>query len=678
MPNKLADQTSPYLLQHAENPVDWHPWSAEALSRARTEQKPIFLSIGYAACHWCHVMAHESFEDPAIAEIMNAYFINIKVDREERPDLDDIYMSATVALTGSGGWPMSVFLTPDLQPFYAGTYFPPSPRYNMPSFRDLLMVIANAWEKEREKIFTLGTQALEQMRSSDIRVGTSPAAINHSLLDGAAELLWESYDWASGGWGQAPKFPNPLAIEFLIHRGTQAGQPENRGKYLQLISHLLKKMSRGGIYDVIGGGFSRYSTDKEWLVPHFEKMLYDNAQLSRAYLIAYLVTGNTRFRQVCEKTLDFMQRELTGPEGGFFSSLDADSEGEEGKFYVWRYDELQTVLAEDFSFFKKAYDLRPEGNWEGKIILQRAPDEQELADAFQLFPEEAVARLSSCHDRLFETRKKRIRPSTDDKIITAWNGLALCAFAEAGRYLRRQDYLDTAMKNADFLLENLYQEGLLLRSWRKGQPRHNACLEDYAALIVGLITLYQSDPDSRWYRAALKLGDEMVAHFYDAQNGFYDTRDDQEMLPLRPRNLQDNVTPSGSALAVNALLLSAAYGDRPQWRTLAEESLFSLLGTAVKYPGSFAKWLSAADFSLGPVREVAIIGDSPALVDALWQTYRPRLVAAISPFPPPDSPALLAGRPLQDGRAAAYLCRDFVCEKPATTPQELAAQLDIV
>ena len=473
MPNKLANQTSPYLLQHADNPVDWYPWGEEALLRARAEGKPIFLSIGYAACHWCHVMAHESFEDPVIAALMNEHFINIKVDREERPDLDSIYMSATVALTGSGGWPMSVFLTPDLRPFYAGTYFPPAPRYNMPTFRDVLTGIADAWQKERNKISRVAEQVLENIQNNAILTGKAAVPLTQSLLDNAADHLQKTYDWGFGGWGEAPKFPQPFTIEFLLDRATQTGQPEKRRIYLKTVSHVLHSMARGGIYDVVGGGFARYSTDSLWRVPHFEKMLYDNAQLSRAYLRAYLVTGEPQFRQVCEETLDFIQHELTHPAGGFF-----------------------------------------------------------------------------------------------------------------------------------------------------------------------------------------------------------DTRTDHETLLLRPRDLQDNTTPSGNALAVNALLQLAAYGDRPEWRTLAEENLLPLLETAVSYPTAFAKWLSAADFSLGPVHEIAIIGNSPALINTLWKAYRPRLIAAIAPFPPPPgSPALLAERPLLNNQPTAYLCQGFICRQPVTTPKDLAAQL---
>ncbi len=680
MSNLLAHENSPYLVQHANNPVDWYPWGETALARARDENKPIFLSIGYAACHWCHVMAHESFEDPAIATIMNQYFINIKVDREERPDLDSIYMSATMALTGSGGWPMSVFLTPDLLPFYAGTYFPPAPRYNMPSFRDLLTGVASAWANRRDELFRVGGQVTEHIQRASLAGGQTSKPLTHHLLDNAADFLHKSYDWGFGGWGSAPKFPQPMTIEFLLNRvkaSVLESNQETRQNYLNAVTHALRAMARGGMYDVIGGGFARYSVDNHWKTPHFEKMLPDVGQLALAYLHGYLVTREEHFRRVCEETLTFIQRELTDPAGGFYSSLDADSEGEEGKFYVWQYNQIQELLGPDFEFFKTAYGLTVNGNWEGKIILQRAMDDATLSARFKTSVEDVVTRLSTCHALLLKARSQRIRPGTDDKVLVAWNSLALVAFAEAGRYLNRQDFLDTAIRNAHFLLDNLYQGGRLLRSWRAGRARHNAYLEDYAGLVLALLALYQSDPNPYWYQQALRLADEMVAHYSDPAGGFFDTRDDHEKLLLRPKDVQDNATPSGNALAANALLQLSAYGDRPEWRKLAEDMLAPMLETAIQYPTAFAKWLFAADFALGPVKEVAILGEqSQTLVQALWSEYRPRVVSAISAYPPADSsPALLQHRPLKDGLPTAYVCQDFVCKQPVNHARELVAQL---
>ncbi|MGB8980371.1 MAG: thioredoxin domain-containing protein, partial [Anaerolineales bacterium] len=462
MTNQLINESSPYLLQHADNPVNWYPWGDEALTKARTENKPIFLSIGYAACHWCHVLAHESFEDEEIAAFMNEHFVNIKVDSEERPDIDAIYMQATVAMTGSGGWPMSVFLTPDLKPFYAGTYFPPVPRHNLPAFRDLLAGIARAWKEEPDEIASVSGQVsghLQAAMSSDPAGNTT---LTQDDLDTAVKSLNESYDWGYGGWGAAPKFPQPMTIEFLLRRHA-AGNPEA----LKPAVHALKAMSRGGMYDVVGGGFSRYSVDNFWRVPHFEKMLYDNAQLARAYLHAWQITKEPHFKQVVIETLDFVARELTHPAGGFYSSLDADSEGEEGKFYAWTLEEIREVLGTDSDFFEAACGITPRGNWEGRTVLQRALDDASLAARFQLDPEAVPARLAGAHSRLLSARASRVRPGTDDKILTAWNGLMLAALAEAGRSLDDSElqhkYLVLATRNADFLLDALRPEAQLKR-----------------------------------------------------------------------------------------------------------------------------------------------------------------------------------------------------------------------
>jgi len=675
MPNRLANENSPYLLQHADNPVNWFPWGKEALEKARNENKPIFLSIGYAACHWCHVMEHESFEDESTATIMNEHFINIKVDREERPDLDSIYMSATQAMTGSGGWPMSVFLTPDLQPFYAGTYFPPVRRFNLPSFQDVLSALASAWENEREKVLESGQKVTAHIQSQ-----SSPGQYELNLapehLSAIVNALNDAYDWGNGGWGQAPKFPQPMLIEFLLRQSTRGDETADK-----MTGHVLKAMARGGMYDVVGGGFSRYSVDNLWRVPHFEKMMYDNAQLALVYLHGYLLTGDSQFQCICEETLDFILRELTDPQGGFYSSLDADSEGEEGKFYVWTATELQEALGEDYDFFQAAYGVTERGNWEGKMVLQRALDDATLAARFNLDPETVTAKLAESHAQLLTRRDHRIRPGTDDKVLVSWNALALIAFAEAGRYLDRINYVDTAIRSARFLLENMYQNDRLLRSWRAGTAKHNAYLEDYAGLILGLLALYQTDPNPEWYAFALKLADEMVAHFEDPEGGFFDTRDDHETLLLRPKDLQDNATPSGNALAATALLELAAYGNRTDLRDLVEKMFQSNLETILRYPTAFAQWLCAADFAIGPVHEVALLGNFDDLktrefLKTLWKTYRPRLVSANSSYPPSiDSPALLEDRTLVDDRPTAYVCQGFVCLRPTNDPSIMESQL---
>ncbi len=678
MPNRLAHESSPYLLQHAENPVDWYPWGAEALEKARREDKPIFLSIGYAACHWCHVMAHESFEDAETAAIMNEHFVNIKVDREERPDLDGIYMQAVVAMTGQGGWPMSVFLTPDGKPFYGGTYFPPVSRYHLPAFREILETIARLWRKDRARLLE-SSEKLSQHLQPQANMGGGGSLPGEQALEQAAMSLAQAYDWKYGGWGQAPKFPQPMTIEYLLRRGTRGDKFA-----IEMADHALHAMARGGMYDVIGGGFARYSVDAEWHTPHFEKMLYDGAQLALAYLHAYKITGKPAFRRVCEETLDFIVREMTHPQGGFYSSLDADSEGEEGKYYVWSPQEVQQAVgdSQDAAFLIAAYGVTEAGNFEGKNVLQRVLNDEQLAEKFGLPVEEVPAELTRLHALLLAARSQRVRPDTDDKVLVFWNALALAAFAEAGRYLGRPDYTSVAIRNARFLLDNLYREGRLLRSWREGQAKHNAYLEDYAGLILALLSLYQSDPDPHWYSTALKLAEEMVAHYVDPEGGFFDTRDDHEELLFRPKDVQDNATPSGNALAAAVLLQLAAYENRSEWRDLAEAMLTAMQEAMARYPTAFAQWLCAADFAIGPACEVAVLGDSgnpgtKALVDVLWKTYRPRVVAAISAYPPgPGSPALLKERPLQNGRPTTYVCQGFVCRQPVNTPEEMLAQLE--
>jgi len=675
MPNRLAHENSPYLLQHANNPVDWFPWGKEALEKSKNENKPIFLSIGYAACHWCHVMEHESFEDESTAAIMNEYFINIKVDREERPDLDSIYMTATQAMTGSGGWPMSVFLTPDLKPFYAGTYFPPVRRYNMPSFKEVLFALSNAWENEREKVLDSG-----QKITAHIQAQSSPSQYDLKLtkehLSAVTNALHDGYDWGYGGWGDAPKFPQPMLIEFLLRQSTRGNETAEK-----MSKHVLNAMARGGMYDVVGGGFARYSVDNFWRTPHFEKMLYDNAQLAQVYLHAYLLTGEPQFRRICEETLNFILRELTHPDGGFYSSLDADSEGEEGKFYVWTAEELQIILGDDYDFFKTAYGITESGNWEGKTILQRSLDDSTLASRFGMDTETVISRLSECHAKLLSKREERIRPGTDDKVLASWNALALVAFAEAGRYLKREDYTNTAIRSAQFLLDNLHQDGRLLRSWRNGQAKHNAYLEDYAGLILGLLALYQTGANPKWYATARKLAEEMVTHFKDPDDGFFDTRDDHETLLLRPKDIQDNATPSGNALAATALLQITSYGEKTEWRNLVEQMLSSNLEIILRHPMAFAQWLCVADFAIGPVQEVAVVGDlndpkTQAISDTIWKTYRPRQVVAISNHPPgSEAPPLLQDRPLQNNQPTAYVCHNFVCNQPINDSVELGDQL---
>jgi uncharacterized protein len=699
--NKLSDSTSPYLLQHAENPVDWHPWGEEALKKARDENKPIFLSIGYAACHWCHVMAHESFEDPETATLMNEHFVNIKVDREERPDIDGIYMQATVAMTGSGGWPMSVFLTPELKPFYAGTYFPPVRRFNLPSFKDVLTGLANAWKNERKEVEDtankVGYHLQAQVKSQ------ADERLTREQLAAIAKAMQDSYDWGYGGWGDAPKFPQPMALEFLLQHSVL----NKTDDHLKLITHCLNAMARGGMYDVVGGGFSRYSTDNLWRVPHFEKMLYDSALLIRAYLHAWQVTKEPFYKRIVEETLDFIEHEMTHASGGFYSSLDADSEGEEGKFYVWTQDEIRDVLKDEYEFFEAAYGITAKGNWEGKTVLQRALDDASLAARFKLNIEVVPTKLAESHTRLLTARSVRVRPGTDDKILTAWNGLMLAAVAETSRVIasetkqshtqneeiassqhknatpRNDRYYNLATRNAEFLLTNLRVDGKLRRSWRDGNVTSEVFLEDFAALILGLLELYQTDFDNRWFTAAKELADEMIERFSDADSGgFFDTPHDGEQLLIRPKDTQDNATPCGNSLACEALLKLAEYTGEGKYRDLAEKSLTLVTGFTLRYPLGFGRWLSAAEQAAGAMKQVAVLGEAgeenfEGMIQSIRAEYRPDVVVAASPHPiKENSPALLNDRALVNGQATAYVCEGFVCKQPTNEIEALIEQLN--
>jgi len=669
MSNRLANETSPYLRQHAANPVDWYPWGEEALRAAREQDKPILLSIGYAACHWCHVMAHESFEDPETAELMNRLFINIKVDREERPDLDSIYMSAVVALTGQGGWPMTVALTPDGRPFFGGTYFPPDPRHGMPSFRQVLLSLAQAWDEQRDQVEGSAGEIADHIRETALAEALGGGgALNDDLFDQALNGLLRSFDSRLGGFGGAPKFPPSMTLEFLLRMHLQRGD----SMALHMAEHTLKMMAHGGMYDQIGGGFARYSTDAYWLVPHFEKMLYDNALLARVYLHAWQVTGKPLYRRVVEETLDFALREMRHAAGGFYSSYDADSEGEEGKFYVWSAAEIREALGPDATRFMAAYGVSEGGNWEGHNILH-------VSDPAAL---EEWPGLDDAKRRLYDIRASRVWPGLDDKVLTAWNGLMLAAFAEAGRALDRPDYVAAAVANAEFLHATMRQpDGRLLRSWKDGAgARYNAYLEDYAFLADGLLALYQTTFDPRWFVWARELADHVVNHFADPAGGFFDTSDDHEDLLHRPKDVQDNATPSGNGMAAHVLLRLGLYtGEGRYWDT-AESMVGGLYEAMARYPSAFAHWLGAAAFILGQPQEIAIIGDpgaadARALLDIVFGRYRPNLVVAVGGDAAAPIP-LLADRPQIDDRATAYVCRRFVCRQPVMEPLALAEQLD--
>jgi hypothetical protein len=679
MPNRLAHETSPYLLQHQNNPVDWYPWGGEALEKAQTESKPIFLSIGYAACHWCHVMEHESFQDPATAALMNDLFINIKVDREERPDLDSIYMNAVVALTGHGGWPMSVFLTPEGAPFYGGTYFPPRPAHGMPAFQQVLRGVHDAWVNRREQVLQGSEQILNHLRQSEM-LGLPPGAeeLSHETLAAAVKACWSQFDWRNYGWGAAPKFPQAITIEFLLRQHALTGESTP----LEMATKTLRAMARGGLYDVLGGGFHRYATDALWLVPHFEKMLYDNAQLARVYLHAWQVTGDADFKRIAEETLDYVQREMTDPAGGFYSSTDADSEGEEGKFFVWSVKDIDEALGPDAALFKEAYGVKPGGNFEGHTILFNATDVETLARKFNLSQADVQSRLASARHTLFAIRHKRIPPGLDDKVLAGWNGLMLAAFAEAASTLGRADYTRTALANGNFLLNALRQpNGRLLRSWRKGEAKLNGYLEDYANVAEGLLTLYEATFDDRYFTAARELADYALAHFADSKGGFYDTSDDHETLVTRPKDIQDNATPSGNAMLVTVLFKLALLTAEARYADAATDAARSVQPILAQHPTAFAQWLTALAFALGDAKEIALVGepeqsDMRALLDVTFTPYRPFKVVALK-RPDTESPIpLLTGREQRRAQATAAVCYHFACRLPVTSAEELRAQLD--
>jgi uncharacterized protein len=688
--NRLADETSPYLLQHAHNPVDWWPWGPDALARAKLLDRPIFLSIGYAACHWCHVMERESFEDEATAAVLNAHFIPVKVDREERPDLDQLYMGAVQAMTGQGGWPMSVFLTPAGRPFFGGTYFPDTPRHGMPSFRQVLEGVRQAWTEQRAEVESAGSQlvsALVQAQSVGQPDARLPPA---TVLDTAAAGVESSFDPVNGGWGTAPKFPQPMTIEFLLRRHVASGD----ARPLAIARRSLDAMAAGGIRDQLGGGFHRYSTDARWLVPHFEQMLYDNAQLARVYVHAWALTGDPVYLETATGTLDYMLRELRTAEGGLAASQDADTEGEEGATFVWTAAEVRELLGDDAALFSAAYGVTDDGNWEGRTILSRVRGDGELAERFGLAPDEVRSRLEACRAALLARRNERPQPARDDKVLAGWNGLAIAALADAARLLaanagaergelrvRAAGYRDAAAAAAGAVLGGLRDEGgRLRRSWKDGRASADGVLEDYANLADGLLALYEATFEEGYFRDARSLVDAILERFAHPDGGFYDTPADGEALIVRPRDVQDNATPSGNAMAVTALLRLAALTGEGRYRTAAERALGAVGPYLSRYPTGFAQWLIALEFAHGPVAEVAVVGDPGdervrALLDVPSTGFRPSVVLAAAADPGASQVPLLAGRSMVDGRPAAYVCRDFACRRPVTDPEALAEAL---
>ena len=677
--NNLINETSPYLVQHAHNPVDWYPWGEAALSRARAENKPILLSIGYSACHWCHVMEHESFENEDIARLMNENFVNIKVDREERPDLDQIYMNAVQMMTGHGGWPMTMFLTPEGVPFYGGTYFPPSDRYNMAGFPRILASVAEAYRSQPEQVASTASTMLGELR----RVGlaeTSRELLTTEVLDSAFRRIAANYDRTNGGFGGAPKFPPAMNLEFFLHTYHRTGASEA----LEMVEHTARKMAEGGMYDQLGGGFHRYSVDAKWLVPHFEKMLYDNALLSRMYLHTYQVTKNPEARRVAEETLDYVVREMTDARGGFYSSQDADSEGEEGKFFVWSRQEVLGVLGEpDGNLFCQYFDVTEGGNFEGQNILHVTSSIEDVAVRNKISVEQLQATIKTGRQKLFELREQRVKPGRDEKVLTAWNGLMLASLAEASAILERSDYRNVAEANARFLLAHLQKDGLLLRSYKDGEAKLNAYLEDYACLIHGLISLYEATGELTWIESAVSLADKMIEQFWDeSAGGFFFTGNRHEQLIVRTKEFMDNATPSGNSIATLSLLRLALLTGNEDYRRRATAVLRLSADQIRRYPSAFGFALSAVDFYLDSPLEVVIVGSPDPRLDALlravWQTYLPNRVVALCRKEHEQAEALIplfTGRNTLASQPTAFVCRANTCQKPANTPDNLLKQL---
>jgi uncharacterized protein YyaL (SSP411 family) len=669
MANRLAEETSPYLLQHKDNPVDWRPWGPEALGQAARDDKPILLSIGYSACHWCHVMERESFEDDETARLINESFVPIKVDREERPDVDDIYMEAVQGMTGQGGWPLTVFLDPEGVPFYGGTYFPPEARQGLPSFKQVLEATAGAYRNQREELREASVRIRESLGAVG-RVEQSQEPLDQSVLAGALAGLQASFDRSNGGFGGAPKFPPSSTLEFLLDRGQN-----------EPVRLTLDKMLHGGIYDQLGGGFARYSVDATWLVPHFEKMLYDNALLARAYLHGWQVMGEERWRRACEETLDWALREMRGPEGGFHSALDADSEGEEGRFYVWDEEEMRTALAEagiSVDAIERVlgyWGVSPAGNFEGRNILH-VP----LGASAQ-----RPAELDDARTALYGWRDRRVRPGLDDKRICSWNALMIAALADAGAALGREDHLDAASACARFVWESMRDSnGHLRRTWKEGNGRLNAYLEDHAFLIEALLRLYEATLEVRWFDAARETADQMIERFADDERGgFFTTSNDHEELIARRKDVGDHPIPSGNSSAAYGLLrLAALTGERDyEERAIGTMRLFA--PAAARHPDAFGHLLQAIDFHLSPVREVALVapsngadGSTPLaeLAGVVRSAHRPHVVLAGGPEGS-ERPELLRERPAVEGKPAAYVCEHFTCKAPVTEPKELEAAL---
>jgi uncharacterized protein YyaL (SSP411 family) len=682
--NRLAKEASPYLRQHADNPVEWYPWGTEALERARREDRPILLSVGYSACHWCHVMERESFENEGIARLMNEHFVNIKVDREERPDLDAIYMTAVQAMTGHGGWPMTMFLMPDGTPFYGGTYFPPDDRPGMPSFPRVLAAVAASYRDRRGDIEKTASQVLQLYANAGGKARAT-GALEAGLLERAFRSMESRYDDQHGGFDGAPKFPQSMSFDFMLRHWRRTGSLEA----LDMARDSFRAMARGGIHDQIGGGFHRYTVDAEWLVPHFEKMLYDNALLARLGVHLWQATGDAEMRRVAEDVVDWVAREMTSPEGGFYSALDADSEGVEGKFYVWDESEIDELLAADAPIAKEYWGVSTAGNFEGKNILRVVEDPALIAARRGLEPQAVLAAIARSREILHAARARRVWPARDDKIIASWNGLMLRAIAECARAFGRDDYRELALRNGSLLFRELVREGgegeseglRVLRTRAGGASTIPGYLEDHAALALGALSLYELTFDRVWLGRARALADAIVTWFWDdATSAFYETASDHEQLITRPREPTDTATPSGNSLAVELLLRMAELFDDDSMRKRAFTVLESLAEPMAQYAPAFGHLLGAADLAVHGALQVALVGnpdsaDFSALTRELAGHYLPSLVLAGGPPDTSDGVALLADRPALDGHPTAYVCRHYTCQLPVTEAAGLREQL---
>jgi len=681
MPNRLINETSPYLQQHANNPVDWYPWGPEAFARAKLEDKPILLSIGYSACHWCHVMAHESFENEDIARQMNEKFVCIKVDREERPDVDAIYMQAVQTMTGHGGWPMTAFLTPDGKPFFGGTYFPPEDRHGLPAFPRVLMSVEMAYRNRRDEILVSSEQLAAHLRGV-VMTAQDSEPLTDEVMSAAYAGIASNFDGEHGGFGAAPKFPQALAQEFLLRYFTRTGDPQA----LNMLDLTLENMARGGIYDQIGGGFHRYSTDPFWLVPHFEKMLYDNALLSRLYLHAYLATGNLQYLRIVQETLDYVLREMASPQGGFYSTQDADSEGEEGKYYLWTPGEVEAAVGkEKADVFCRYFGVTQEGNFDDRSTLSIPAGHGDVAEGLGMTEEELSNVLVGVRDVLLERRQGRVPPARDEKVITAWNGLMMRSFAEAAAVLMNQDYLAVAVSNATFILDALRDpNGRLLRTYKDGQAKLKGYLEDYAFLADGLLALHEATLDLRWLREARALADAMIDLFWDeGKQVFFDTGSDHEALLFRPRDVFDDAAPCGGSVAADVLLRLAVITGNSDYSRRAVATMRSVREGMARAPQGLGQWLCALDFYLSTPKEIAVVGPwenlaTQSLLEQVHGRYMPnKVVVGYDPAVAqnPEEFALLEDKYMVDGKPSAFVCQNYSCLLPATDAEALADQL---